>query len=55
MTDKERLDLMMATNLSGIVKEDFSSGLRKTDFSLLRQAPSTTVITRAVCSTIPLW
>lgn len=32
MTDKERLDLMMATNLSKIVKEDFLNWLAENGF-----------------------
>lgn len=32
MTDKERLDLMMATNLSEIVKEDFLKWLAENGF-----------------------
>lgn len=55
MTDKERLDLMMSTNLAGIIKDDFLKWLGENGFSTLLQARSTTAIMREVCSTIPLW
>ena len=32
MTDKERLDLMMSTNLAGIVKDDFLKWLGENGF-----------------------
>ena len=53
MTDKERLDLMMSTNLAGIVKDDFLKWLGENGF--FNAPESTTVIMREVCSTIPLW